>query len=211
MIAAAQRVRQVFGHPGVPEADTNLSGLRIAFKKAGSVIWGVNGYSTTPPAAMCPPGSRPYLQRNTYVTPLAGPDENGEYSVTFPAFDVAALGINDLEYQHLGPRGGIGALRRFARLGAHNRECITTQFGAESPLIVEGHTEGFGGCRGLAIQLPLPKDPVDWDRYVRTYRTLAWAKDTAWGPLAETIGKTLMPDQWQSAGPHQPPAVTGSN
>ncbi len=210
VVAAAKQVRAIYGHPGIASVDTNLSGLAVKFKKPGSVVWGVNGFGGVPPDAMRPAGSRTYLQRNTIVTPLSGPDDKGEYTMTFPRFDVAALQINDIEYQFLGPRGGLGVMRRLSRLGAHNREQITTEFAAGSPLIVEGHTEGFGGCRGLAIQVPLPRDPVDWDRYVRTYRTLPWAKATPWGALTELVGQTMMPDRWKNEGPQQPPAVTGA-
>lgn len=209
IVSAAQRVRDVLGHPGITPHASTFKDFRVRFKKPGSVVWGVNGYALIPPDSMRPAGSRPYMQRNTIVTPLTGPDRKGYYTAKFPEFDAGALGITDLEYQHLGPRGGVSRVRRVARMSPDNAEFITTKFGPESPLIVEGHTQGFGGCRGLAIQLPLPHDPVSWDRYIRSYRTLAFAKETSWGALSEAIGRTLMPAKWKTAVPHQSPAVTG--
>jgi hypothetical protein len=198
LAAAARDVRDCLGYGSAPAPDAGpVRGVRIVSDRPGDAVWGINRWAGVPPRELAPPGSRAYLTAGTMRTPLSGPASDGRYEVRFPEFDPARLGVREIDYRIMGPRGGLGPEQRIRRFHPRDGFMHRTEFGPRSPLLVEVHTGGFAAARGVSMVLPVPVDPVRQRALQERYAGLAWGRETCWGQVIDHIGRTLMPARWQ--------------
>lgn len=172
---------RLLGYP--LDRDRLAEPIVIKRKEPGFVVWGFNGWKI-PPKELWPARTEPY--RTRFVrTPLKGPDTNGDYACAIGPFTVVRNPmkrrleyVTELNYCLETAKGGKGP-----ELTEKTGRTYTyvASFPAESPLIVEGHTQGMGNSHGISIYYPYAPE-------ARTsYRTLAFAKDTVWADFVTKI------------------------
>jgi hypothetical protein len=171
---------------GYPRLEDRLAQpIVIARRSPGLVIWGYNGWKT-PPKEIRPPKTTIYHSRFC-ATPLTGPDDQGEYTCRIGPFTTVVDPVakqrefvREINFYILTPDGKKGP-DLTARTG--REYTLVTQFPAHSPLVAEGHTQGMGNSYGISIYYPYCLE------FRTAYKTLQFAKDTAWDEFISRIPK----------------------
>ncbi len=167
---------------GYPVANDKLAKpVTISSPEPGVVVWGYNDWRM-PPKDLWPSGTRVFRSRLA-MTPLRKGPNGGYYCVIGPfqpVIDEALekkVWVDQIDYQIYTQSGKAGE-KRSVKQG--KEYLIVSRFPKESPMVIEGHTQGMGDSRGLSIYYPAPL------KFDNAYRATRFARETKW---AEFIGK----------------------
>lgn len=169
---------------GYPKLDDRLSQpVVIKRRTPGAVVWGYNGWKT-PPKEMRPSSTEIYHSRFAR-TPLAGPDDKGDYSCVIGPFTVVLDPVAkrreyvkeiNFKIQYQDGKTSPDMTERRGR-----EYTLVTQFPPTSPLIAEGHTQGMGNSFGMSIYYPYCLE------FQSSYKMLQFAKETSWASFISRV------------------------
>ncbi|GAB4280371.1 MAG: hypothetical protein Kow0029_24890 [Candidatus Rifleibacteriota bacterium] len=170
---------------GYPVADDKLSKpVMITSEKPGVVIWGFNGWRM-PPRELWPAGSRVFRSR-LVMSPLRELQGGGYYCKIGPFQPVVdealekRVFVDEINYQIITKDGKALDKRKVKQSKEY---LIVSKFPENSPLVIEGHTQGMGDSRGLSIYYSPSYN------FRNAYKALKFAKDTSWDEFLETTPK----------------------
>ncbi|MEN6335319.1 MAG: clostripain-related cysteine peptidase [Phycisphaerales bacterium] len=167
---AIQAVLDLIGYP--QDRYKLVNEVVITRRSAGSVIWGFNGW-------LCPPNSlAPYVHEGRYAkTPLAGPDERGNYvaRIEFPAMLTDPNTDKQVQVTEINYRFDDEQTKRTAK--DFKNQFIATDFPEDGVVLAEGHMVSNCRSHGLSIYFPayLGFDPE--------YGRLRFSQDSPWAQL----------------------------
>ncbi|NLI79487.1 MAG: hypothetical protein GX442_23955 [Candidatus Riflebacteria bacterium] len=169
---------------GYPKMEDRLSQpVVIRRRTPGVVIWGYNGWKT-PPKEIRPAKTAVYHSRFC-ATPLAGPDDKGDYACAIGPFQVVIDPVakkreyvREINYR-IQYQDGKTSPDFTARTG--REYTLVTQFPATSPLVAEGHTQGMGNSYGISVYYPYCLE------FRTSYKTLQFARDFGWDEFIARI------------------------
>lgn len=162
------------------EKDRLAQPVIITSKEPGVVVWGYNNWRM-PPQALWPSGTRVFNSRLA-LTPLKEMQGGGYYvkiGPFEPVIDEALekrVFVDEINYQIV-TKDGKSLDKRRVKQG--KEYLIVSKFPEHSPMIIEGHTQGMGDSHGLSIYFPSSY------KFRNTYKTMKFAKDTAWDEFLE--------------------------
>ena len=190
--AAAERVIDLLGYPADVDAQL-VNEVILKRRSPGAVIWGFNGWAS-PPRNLAP-----FVANSRHAkTPLAGPDEKGDYvaRIAFPPM-LKNGKTGKLEFVteinwHFEGEGDKRTAKDFKNW------IFTADFPSHAAVIAEGHAIGNHRSHGLSIYFPtyLGFDP--------DYLRLQFAQDSAWTELVRKF-------PIRELGPAKPVALLGLN
>jgi hypothetical protein len=167
---------------GYPVKDDKLAApLMITHEKPGVVVWGYNGWRM-PPRELWPSGTRVFQSRKA-MTPLRKLRGGGYYCKIGPfkpVIDEALekrVFVDEINYQIIRKDGKILDKRRAKQSKEY---LIVSDFPKNSPMVIEGHTQGMGDSRGLSIYYSPSY------KFVTGYKAMKFARDTQWDEFLET-------------------------
>lgn len=170
---------------GYPVADDKLSTpVIITSEEPGVVVWGFNGWRM-PPQELWPAGTRVFRSRLA-MTPLKQLQGGGYYCKIGPFQPVVdealekRVFVDEINYQVI-RKDGKAMDKRNAKQS--KEYLIVSKFPEQSPMVIEGHTQGMGDSRGLSIYY------CPSYNFTTGYKAMKFAKDTQWDELLETTPK----------------------
>lgn len=171
---------KTIGYP--VEKDRLAQPVIITSTEPGVVVWGYNDWRM-PPKELWPSGTRVFRSRLA-MTPLREM-EGGGYSIKIgpfePVIDEALekrVFVDEINYQIV-LKDGKALDKRRIRQG--KEYLIVSKFPEQSPMVIEGHTQGMGDSHGLSVYFPPSHS------FRNTYKTLKFAKDTSWDEFLEQV------------------------
>ena len=170
---------------GYPVANDKLAApVMITSDKPGVVVWGYNGWRM-PPQELWPAGTRVFRSRMA-MTPLRELQGGGYFCQIGPfgpVMDEALekrVFVDEINYQIITKDGKALEKRKVKQPKEY---LIVSKFPPQSPLVIEGHTQGMGDSRGLSIYY------APSFNFMTRYKALKFAKDTQWDEFLETTPK----------------------
>lgn len=168
---------------GYPVENDRLSKpVTIVSDKPGSVVWGYNDWRM-PPRELWPASTRVFNSRLALTT--LRKQRNGKYVTSIgpfkPVIDESlqkSVFVDEINYQIIRDDGRAMEKRR-VRQG--KEYLIVSKFPPQSPIVIEGHTQGMGDSRGLSIYF----SPAY--KFTTRYNALRFAKETSWGQFLQKI------------------------
>ncbi len=170
---------------GYPVENDKLSApVMITSEQPGVVVWGYNGWRM-PPQELWPAGTRVFRSRMA-MTPLRELDGGGFYCkigpfqpVTDEALEKKVF-VDEINYQVITKDGKASDKRKIRQPKEY---LIVSKFPEQSPMVIEGHTQGMGDSRGLSIYY------APSFKFMTRYKALKFARDTSWDEFLETTPK----------------------
>lgn len=170
---------------GYPVENDKLSApVLITSDKPGVVVWGFNGWRM-PPQELWPAGTRIFQSRMA-MTPLRELQGGGFYCKIGPFQPVVdealekRVFVDEINYQIITKDGKALEKRKVKQPKEY---LIVSKFPPQSPIVIEGHTQGMGDSRGLSIYYSPSFN------FMTRYKALKFAKDTQWDEFLETTPK----------------------
>jgi hypothetical protein len=178
--AAVERAQEIVGYPNEGK-DKLVNEVVITRRSPGAVIWGFNGWAT-PPRNLAP-----FLANARFAkTPLAGPDEKGNYvaKIKFPPMlknrktDKLEM-VTEINYRFEDEQQ-----KRVAK--DFENTFFTADFAPDAAVIAEGHNIGNSRSHGISIYFPA------YLGFDKDYRRLRFSEGSAWAAMCEKFPiKTL--------------------
>ncbi|MBF0409465.1 MAG: hypothetical protein HQM10_19150 [Candidatus Riflebacteria bacterium] len=175
--------RQIVQTLGYPVTKDRLSDkIRIVSNQPGFVVWGYNDWRM-PPEELRPSGTKVFQSRLA-LTKLRQIDDK-QWGLEIGPFEMVVdkvlekkVFVNEINYQIIDGQGKVTPKRTVRQ----NKEyLVVSKFPPESPLIIEGHTQGMGNSRGLSIYYP----PAY--KFKTNYKATKFARDTSWDEFISKI------------------------
>ncbi len=173
---------KIIGYP--VENDKLSAPVLITSEKPGVVIWGYNGWRM-PPQELWPAGTRIFRSRMA-MTPLRELQGGGYYCKIGPFQPVVdealekRVFVDEINYQVITKDGKALEKRKVKQPKEY---LIVSKFPPQSPVVIEGHTQGMGDSRGLSVYY------APSFNFMTRYKALKFAKDTQWDEFLETTPK----------------------
>ena len=166
---------------GYPVENSKLAQpVIITSEQPGVVVWGYNNWRM-PPKELWPAGTRVFNSRLA-MTPLKELQGGGFYVKIGPFEPVKdealekIVFVDEINYQIV-LKDGKSLDKRRIKQG--KEYLIVSKFPENSPMVIEGHTQGMGDSHGLSLYFPQAHN------FRNTYKALKFAKDTSWDEFLE--------------------------
>lgn len=182
--------RQVQVTMGVPDRIRNKTDqlIKLVKDEPGYVVWGVNDWKT-PSMSAWPRGTQLYRSRFAMTPFQAKGDKYVAYFKPFSRMKTRdtekPFFANEFNYKFLDANqqkemivkeGKEDRTQNTIRSNSEYR--ITQHFTKDSPIVIEGHTQGHDNSYGMAIYLPT--NPKSFDM---SYKDLKFSKESSWDEL----------------------------
>jgi DNA uptake protein ComE-like DNA-binding protein len=190
VLLAAQNIMEVMGVPEKIRRQTDQP-VVLTLNQPGYVVWGVDGWKT-PGQETWVRGTGLYRSRFA-ITPLQQVAEDKYKVVLYPFARMKDRATNqpffpkELNYRFVDKFGNKIQIEKEGKAARDDNSIkrnaeyrVVQHFEENSPIVIEGHTQGMHGSHGLSIYLPLNQNGFDM-----SYKDLEFSRNTNWDELLE--------------------------
>ncbi|MCJ8344875.1 clostripain-related cysteine peptidase, partial [bacterium] len=191
--AAALAVQDSMGVPDRIRRKTDQT-VKLVRDEPGYVVWGVNNWKT-PASSVWPRGTSLYRSRFAMTPFQKSGDRYVAYFKPFARMNArdtqAPFFANEFNYKFLDANQSKVMIVKEGRedrssntIKSNSEYRITQHFKKNSPIVIEGHTQGHDRSYGMSIYLPT--NPKKFDM---TYKDLKFSQESSWDELVSSTPK----------------------